>query len=336
MLGTSRSFITDIVKIPKINLSAMMPNDIKITLDLKDDKEAIIHWPEFHAGLAAGLRLSRHVIPLSEDHLKTWIFYQKPDTPRRDHSGFLFSLGLLGYLRCFSPTDIYQYLKPNNEFTSVAVLLGVSVSNIAKSDEALSKALILHIPVLLPPSIDVDIPINVQTSALIGVGLLHRGTCNRTMTEMTLSQIGKRPSSDKCMEREGYSLAAGWALGMICLGMRGKKESFRDLQLEERLIRFIEGGKAIDPPQSMISTNYINEAKCSSIKEGPYVNLHITTPASLLAISLMYLKSNDKELAARITIPNSFNTIEECNPTHILMKTVAKNLIMWSSIEPSQ
>jgi hypothetical protein len=63
MLGTSRSFITDIVKIPKINLSALMPNDIKITLDLKDDKEAIIHWPEFHAGLSAGLRLSRHIIP---------------------------------------------------------------------------------------------------------------------------------------------------------------------------------------------------------------------------------------------------------------------------------
>jgi len=39
------------------------------------------------------------------------------------------------------------------------------------------------------------------------------------------------------------------------------------------------------------------------------VNLHITTPAALLAISLMYLKSNDKELASRITIPNSFNTI---------------------------
>ena len=50
----------------------------------------------------------------------------------------------------------------------------------------------------------------------------------------------------------------------------------------------------------------------------------------------MYLKSSDKELAARITIPNSFNTIEECNPTHILLKTVAKNLIMWDAMEPSQ
>lgn len=37
-LGTSRSFITDIIKIPKINLSGVMPNEIKVSLDLKDDK----------------------------------------------------------------------------------------------------------------------------------------------------------------------------------------------------------------------------------------------------------------------------------------------------------
>lgn len=75
---------------------------------------------------------------------------------------------------------------------------------------------------------------------------------------MTLSQIGKKPCTDKCLDREGYSLAAGWALGMICLGMKDTKENFRDLQLEERLIRFIEGGKVMDPPQSMMSTNFVN------------------------------------------------------------------------------
>ena len=82
----------------------------------------------------------------------------------------------------------------------------------------------------------------------------------------------------------------------------------------------------------MISTNYINEGKCSSIKEGPMVNLHVTAPAALLAISLMYLKSNDQEIAARITIPNSFSTIEQCNPNHILLKSLAKNLILWDKI----
>lgn len=244
-LGTSQTYITEIIKINKINLSSILPSDIKITLDLKDDKEAHIYWPEFHNGVAAGLRLSRHIIPLSQDHLKTWIFYQKPELPKRDHSGFLLSLGLLGYLQCFSPTDIYQYLKPNNEFTSAAILLGVSASSIGKCEESLSKTLILHIPCLLPPTVDIEIPINVQTSALIGIGLLHKGTSNRTMTEMTLSQIGRRPNSDKCLDREGYSLAAGWALGVICLGMNGTKESLRDLQLEQRLIRFIEGGRTM-------------------------------------------------------------------------------------------
>ena len=81
--GTSQTYITEIVKIPKINLSAIMPNDVKVTLDLKEDKESVIHWPEFHNGVAAGLRLSKHIIPTSQDHLKTWIFYQKPESPRR-------------------------------------------------------------------------------------------------------------------------------------------------------------------------------------------------------------------------------------------------------------
>lgn len=44
-LGTSRSFITDIIKIPKINLNGVMPDDLRISLDLKDDKESLIYWP---------------------------------------------------------------------------------------------------------------------------------------------------------------------------------------------------------------------------------------------------------------------------------------------------
>lgn len=153
---------------------------------------------------------------------------------------------------------------------------------------------------------------------------------------MTLSQIGRRPNSDKCLDREGYSLAAGWALGVICLGMNGTREGLKDLQLEQRLIRFIEGGKTMEPPQSMISSNFNNENKCSSIKEGSNVNLHITAPAALLAISLMYLKSNNREVSNQITIPNSFNTIEQCNPNLILLKVIAKNLIMWKNINNTQ
>lgn len=59
----------------------------------------------------------------------------------------------------------------------------------------------------------------------------------------------------------------------------------------------------------MISSSFNSENKCSSIKEGNTVNLHITAPSALLAISLMYLKSNNRDVSNQITIPNSFNTI---------------------------
>ena len=85
----------------------------------------------------------------------------------------------MGYLKCFSPTDIYQYLKPNSELMSIALLLGVSASHIGRCEQYITQTLIIHV---LPSTVDMDIPINVQTSALIGIGLIHKGTCNRTMT----------------------------------------------------------------------------------------------------------------------------------------------------------
>jgi anaphase-promoting complex subunit 1 len=51
-----------------------------------------------------------------------------------------------------------------------------------------------------------------------------------------------------------------------------------DLKLDERLIRYVEGGKIIDLPQSMLQQNFNHDnAKCSSIKEGDMVNVHITS-----------------------------------------------------------
>lgn len=67
----------------------------------------MLFWPEFHNGVAAGLKLSKNSLELHPDHLRTWIFYQKPDVPKYEHGGFLLALGLLGNLESFSPTDIY-------------------------------------------------------------------------------------------------------------------------------------------------------------------------------------------------------------------------------------
>ena len=87
------------------------------------------------------------------------------------------------------------------------------------------------------------------------------------MTEMTLAQIGRKPVNDKCLDRDGYSLAAGYSLGLINIGRGSNNSNIKDLDLDERLIRFVEGGKPMDPPSSMLSTNFSSENRCSSIRE---------------------------------------------------------------------
>ena len=156
------------------------------------------------------------------------------------------------------------------------------------------------------------------------------------MTEMTLAQIGRKPVSDKCVDREGYSLAAGFALGLINLCKGTTHSNIEDLKLEERLVRFIEGGKIMEPPQSMLSSNFNCDNKCASIKEGNTVNVHVTAPGALLALGLIFLKSGNEDIAKQITIPNSFSTIESCNPNHILLKVAIRNLIMWNNISNTQ
>ncbi len=132
--GVSEQGATEIVQIPRINVSAIMPNEVRVTLELKDEKELMMVWPEFHNGVAAGLKLSKNVFPKSNEHLRTWVFYQKPLTPKMEHAGLLLALGLQGQLDCFSPTDIYQYLKMSHEASSVAILLGISASRMGRAD----------------------------------------------------------------------------------------------------------------------------------------------------------------------------------------------------------
>ena len=53
----------------------------------------------------------------------------------------------------------------------------------------------------------------------------------------------------------------------------------------------------MEPPQSMLSANFNCDNRCASIKEGNTVNTHITAPGALLAIGLIFLKSNNGEIA---------------------------------------
>lgn len=46
---------------------------------------------------------------------------------------------------------------------------------------------------------------------------------------MALAQIGRKPVSDKCLDREGFSLAAGLSLGLVNLCKGANHPSIKDL-----------------------------------------------------------------------------------------------------------
>ena len=65
------------------------------------------------------------------------------------------------------------------------------------------------------------------------------------MTQTALNQISRKPHTDKCIDRQGYALAGGIALGLINLRRGQKIDSLKDLKLDQRLINLIEGGKGM-------------------------------------------------------------------------------------------
>jgi anaphase-promoting complex subunit 1 len=148
-----------------------------------------------------------------------------------------------GHLRALAPPDCYLYLAQEHEPTTVALLLGCAASRAGTGDTATSRMLFLHLPARHPASYpELALPSLVQSAALLAVGLLHQGTGNALMAEIALGEISRRLGGDALPDREGYSLAAGLALGLIALGQGRDCPALGGLRLEERLLRLMQGG----------------------------------------------------------------------------------------------
>jgi anaphase-promoting complex subunit 1 len=286
-------------------------------------------WPEFHNGVAAGLRLPQCIDKNAKsmgEIERSWIVYNKPSKTSQDdsqtnsahhqsqqpsrhaHGGFLMALGLRGYLTALSMPDVIDYLTKGSVTIAVGVLLGMSANKRGTCDLSVSKMLCLHIPSLFPTSFSsIDVASESQIAAVTGIGLLYQKSSHRLMTEFLLNEIGKRPTNEQNIhDRESYSLSCGIALGMVNLCLRNKEiptnvsvvDDLSDLQIEERLLRYIVGG--LDENHlhhqkgaSSISSSApgVESERCSRIHEGDMVNIDVTAPGAILALGMIYLKS---------------------------------------------
>ncbi|CAN9499595.1 unnamed protein product [Ophioblennius macclurei] len=327
--------LTEPLPVPKLNLTGRAPPR-NTMVDLNsgniDVPPNMTSWPSFHNGVAAGLKIA-----LASQVDSAWIAYNKPKSPElaNEYAGFLMALGLNGHLTKLATLNIHDYLNKGHEMTSIGLLLGVSSAKLGTMDMSITRLLGIHIPALLPPtSTELDVPHNVEVAAVIGIGLVYQGTGHRHNAEVLLSEIGRPPGPEMeyCTDRESYSLAAGLALGMVCLGHGSNLIGMTDLNVPEQLYQYMVGGHR----RAQAGANRERHKSPSyQIKEGDTINVDVTCPGATLALAMIYLKTNNRSIADWLKPPDTWFLLDFIKPEFLLLRTLARCIIMWDEILPN-
>ncbi|EIW67269.1 hypothetical protein TREMEDRAFT_72199 [Tremella mesenterica DSM 1558] len=319
--GTRRTTLTDVWDIPLIELS------VKIVPGNHTMKPPILpenaEWPSFHSGVSAALSIS----PDSKGIDSSWIVFNRPATLTMGHGGFLLGLGLTGHLRKLMTYHAFPYLEPRNDFISVGLLLGLACSYVGTEDVLLTKVLSLHTHALLPlGSMELNASPLIQSSALVGLGLLYVGSKNLRMAEVALFEIGRKTmvGVDNFADyAEAYSFSAAMAFGLIMLGRGGSITSEADRRILSQLRRCIYG----DAPSLERSRTKSHVGT---------IDPTLTSSGATLALGFMYLKTNRRDIADMLTIPQTDFELEAVRPELLLLRTLSRALIMWEEVSPSK
>jgi anaphase-promoting complex subunit 1 len=314
--GTLPTITKEAYTIPKLEYAVrILPQNVTTFPEPGKILQDSVNWGEFHNGVAAGLRIA----PTSGGVNSSWIAFNKPSELTPEHAGFLYGLGLTGHLREMLTWHTFGYLTPKHDLTSIGVLLGLSAANVGNGNRHVTKLLAVHTPALLPtPTVDLNVSLLTQAAGLAGLGLLYMGSKNRRMAEVCLNQISRKDlvQPDLSNEhREAYTYAAAIAFGMIVLGKGSPIPA--DLTLLSRLRVLIHGG-----------------AHSTTLQ--PAFDINLTSPAATIALGLMFLRTGRQDVANVLTIPDTSLGLNRIQPSFLLVRTVARALIMWDSIVPTQ
>jgi anaphase-promoting complex subunit 1 len=65
------------------------------------------------------------------------------------------------------------------------------------------------------------------------------------------------------------------------------------------------------------------------------LNVNQTAPGALIALALIYVKSNNLEVAQRVSIPQTSFDLDNIRPDLLIYRSLANSLILWDSVTPS-
>ena len=310
--------LTQKINVSGFNLSCVMkPENNTVGVDKSAFTEEKVCWAFFHAGVASGLGISRDARGIDT----SWILYNKGDNKggnelNNRHAGFLLALGLNGHLKSVAKWVAFKYLTPKHTMTSIGLLLGLAASYMGTMDSLITRLLSVHVTRMLPPgAAELNLSPLTQTTGIMGIGLLYANTQHRRMSEIMVSEMEHidTETDEEPLRNEGYRLAAGFALGFINLGKGSDLRGLHDMRLTERLITLAAGSKKVD------LVHVFDKA----------------TAAAVVAIALIFMKSENQVLARKIDVPDSLLQFDYVRPDIFLLRSLASHLIMWSKIEAS-
>ncbi|ODV80795.1 uncharacterized protein CANTADRAFT_46433 [Suhomyces tanzawaensis NRRL Y-17324] len=308
--ASRKPLLTEKFPIPKFNLNTLIaPTMTNIVFSEGSIPFNIAEWGSFHNGVSSGMSISRDAKGISG----SWIIFNKPPDLNAQHAGFLLGLGLNGHLKKLEEWHIYNYLGPKHPLTSVGLLIGMAASIKGSMDNKLTKVLSVHAVALLPQGAnDLNVPVMVQTAGLIGIGLLYLESQHRRMSEILLSQITSSVfQNDSEQIHEGYRLAAGIALGFVNLGKGDDLRGLHDTHVVDKLISLAIAMKDHQPVQEL------DKSCCGAI----------------IALGFIYMRTENTSIANKLRVPNIEQLLDYIRPDLLLLRCVAKNLVMWNRIE---
>lgn len=313
---TYQPLLTENITVSSFNTSCnMQPSNTTVNADRSNFTEEKVCWAFFHAGVNAGLRIVRDAPGIDT----SWLILNKPQDLGNRHAGFLLALGLNGHLKSIAKWLAFKYLTPKHNITSIGLLLGLAASHIGTMNSLVTRLLSVHVTCLLPPgAAELNLSPLTQTAAIMGIGLLYFNSQHRRMTEVLLSEIEFAELEDPTdppdsFKNEGYRLAAGFSLGLVSVGAGNDLQSLHDLRIVERLLSVATGPRDIELVQV----------------------LDQATAGAVVATALIFLKTGNKAVAKKINVPNTVQQYDYVRSDILLLRVVARNLIMWDDVQPS-
>ncbi|GAA5863440.1 hypothetical protein JCM8547_006981 [Rhodosporidiobolus lusitaniae] len=352
--STASCSSTETFAIPHLTTSArILPMSSPVSLLEKEPRDPAnpsavpdrLEWPDFHAGVSAALALRFPSSSSPSSSAKdgpaldaSQLSFARPAELDARHAGLLFGLGLTGQLSQMLSSQAYDYLRAKHDPTSVGLLLGLAANYLGTGDATVTSVVSIHLPALHPPrSSSLNVSGMIQASAAVALGLVHFGTGRRGYAEVFLRELGKVrvenvEEAGRC--REAYALSCGFGFGMVMLGTGraaagaggekdgpgGTADEVNHLRLFRTLIHSIQGG-------SSFSSGGGGNAS---------IDTSITSPAATVALALTYLRSSRRDVAALLSLPDTPRGLDYVRHDLLLLRTIARSLILWSDIQKSK